>query len=215
MELAHRAAKVWVEAGLAEHASVAAFSRFVLQLLRLAAPPELLRSAIRAMDDEVEHARLCFGVAKYLSGESAGPGPLDVRGALDFTDGIASIIDAVIVEGCLSETISARHAAVAAIRVQDPAIRSVLERIADDEARHSELSWRFLTWVLTAHPCLNGHVRTTFDIALAGQMDVGKDDQGGGLEAYGHLDAPSKQSVATQTIHELIRPRIGELLGIG
>ena len=77
-----RAAEGWVEAALAEHASVASFGRFVLELMAVGAPPELVEAATRAMSDEIAHARLAFGVAERLSGRSRGPGRLPLAGAL-------------------------------------------------------------------------------------------------------------------------------------
>jgi hypothetical protein len=53
-----RLAHIWIETALGEHASVAAFARFVLHLLSLGTPPDLLLDAIQAMEDEVHHARL-------------------------------------------------------------------------------------------------------------------------------------------------------------
>ena len=59
-----RLGRAWNEMGLAEHASVAAFSRFVLHLMGLGAPPDLLLDAIQAMKDEGKKrglASLCDG----------------------------------------------------------------------------------------------------------------------------------------------------------
>lgn len=55
--------KAWTTAARAEHASVASFARFTLQLLHLGAPADLVADAQQAGLDEVRHARLCFGVA--------------------------------------------------------------------------------------------------------------------------------------------------------
>jgi hypothetical protein len=55
-----------------EHASIASFARFVMDLLSLGAPADLVDGAARALQDEVEHARLCFGIASRLSGRSMG-----------------------------------------------------------------------------------------------------------------------------------------------
>ena len=48
----------WTRLGLMEHASVAAFARFVLELMAASAPAELVSAAQRALADEIEHARL-------------------------------------------------------------------------------------------------------------------------------------------------------------
>ena len=48
----------WRSNGLAEHASVASFSRHSLQLLALAAPADLVEASHRAAIDEVAHAKV-------------------------------------------------------------------------------------------------------------------------------------------------------------
>ncbi|HEY6079257.1 MAG TPA: Dickkopf N-terminal cysteine-rich domain-containing protein, partial [Polyangiaceae bacterium] len=50
----------WTHLGRMEHASIAAFARFSLQLLSLGAPPELVDSCTQALADETAHTKLCF-----------------------------------------------------------------------------------------------------------------------------------------------------------
>src|SRR4051812_25046287 len=106
--------------GLGEHASVAAFARFVLHLLSLGAPPELLLDAIQAMKDEVQHARLCFGIARQLTGRAASPGPMDLARVFDTRDEPGAIMRAAILEGCFGETVAARYAEAALARTEEP-----------------------------------------------------------------------------------------------
>jgi hypothetical protein len=56
-------AERWTVAGLAEHASVAAFARFSLELMSVGAPSTLIWAAHAAAQDEIRHAQLCFGLA--------------------------------------------------------------------------------------------------------------------------------------------------------
>ena len=57
-------AEHWTAAALAEHASVASFARFVLDLGALGAPPALLADATTAMHDEIRHAQVSFALAE-------------------------------------------------------------------------------------------------------------------------------------------------------
>ena len=71
----------WTTVARMEHASVASFARFTLDLMTFGAPPELLALAQQAAADEVRHAQLAFAVASSLAddGEDAsrlGPGPM-------------------------------------------------------------------------------------------------------------------------------------------
>ena len=155
----------WLEQALMEHASVAAFARFSLQLLALGAPAHLCQQAASAMQDEIEHARACFELARRHSDHDVGPGPLDMTGALDTTD-LQSIVLGTIAEGCIGETVAAIEAAEALAHCNDEATRSTLARIAHDETRHAELAWQFVAWALDVGPAtLRDQVRAAFAAA--------------------------------------------------
>jgi hypothetical protein len=130
-----------------EHASIAAFARFSLQLLALGAPPELVDACTQALGDETTHTKLCFALASAYAGHAIGPGPLDVAGSLDVTS-LADIVDLVIAEGCFGETSAALDALSAAETATDPVIAAVYSQIAHDEQRHAELAFRFVRWAL-------------------------------------------------------------------
>ena len=100
----------WTQAGLMEHASIASFARFSLQLLELGAPPNLISGATRAQADEVAHARDCFSVASVLRGSPVGPGPLNLRGALGSPCSVAQVLLETIQEGCINEPLAAAEA---------------------------------------------------------------------------------------------------------
>lgn len=141
----------WTKLGQMEHASIAAFARFSLQLLALGAPPELVEACTAALADETAHAKLCFGIASAYAGRAIGPGPLDVSNSLELTS-LADIVDLVILEGCIGETSAALDALESTDSATDPVIRSAYARIADDEQRHAELAFRFVKWALERDP---------------------------------------------------------------
>lgn len=208
-----RLGRAWIEMGLAEHASVAAFSRFVLHLLSLGAPPDLVLGAIRAMEDEVHHARLCFGIARQFTDEAAGPGRMDLSGILEQRDDPSSILRAAILEGCFEETVSARCAQVALDRVEEQSIRTALVRIADDESEHADLSWRFVSWMLQKYPEFKPMAEECFAHALAMPMEPFEDDNCAFLERYGQLLPSSRRQVQQITLQDVIIPRVVALLG--
>ena len=75
--------EIWGDAARAEHASVPAFSRLSLTLAALGAPAQLIEGAHRAALDEIEHARLSFGLAGAYAGTTvAVGGPSTGRNAL-------------------------------------------------------------------------------------------------------------------------------------
>lgn len=158
-------AEEWARSGQMEHASIAAFARFSMQLLALGAPPDLLVATHAAMADETEHALACFALASAYAGAPVGPGRLAMEGALADVD-LASAVRLAIREGCVGETVAAVEAAEASRRAEDPAVRAVLAKIAEDETRHAELAWRFVRWAVSSAPELRGAVESEFAAVL-------------------------------------------------
>jgi hypothetical protein len=140
-------AEHWTKMGQMEHASIAAFARFSLQLLALGAPSDLVEACTQALADETAHTKLCFGIASAYAGRAIGPGPLDVSRSLEVTS-LVDIVDLVIAEGCFGETSAALEALEAADAATDPVIIAAYSQIAADEQRHAELAFRFVRWAL-------------------------------------------------------------------
>ncbi len=137
----------WLRDAQMEHASVASFARFVMDLLALGAPSDLVRDAGRALTDEVEHARLCFGLASRFAERDLGPAPLSLFATAP-SRSFDEIVRSAVVEGCVGETIAAMVAEARLEGTRDWEARSVLSRIRDDETEHAELAWRFVRWVI-------------------------------------------------------------------
>jgi hypothetical protein len=157
----------WTQVALMEHASIAAFARFTLQLMSLGAPASLIERATAAMVDETKHARACFAVASGYAGAPLGPGRLAIERSLDESS-LQEIVLNTIREGCVGETTAAIEAREAAEHAGDPALRELLLQISDDETRHAELAYRFVKWALTAGgPELSCAVRREFAVLSA------------------------------------------------
>src|SRR5262249_9378447 len=127
------------------------FARFTLELLALGAPAHLVADAQRAGLDEVEHARLAYAMASAYAGRPLGPGPLDL-GPLTIRADRRELLPALILEGCVGETLGVAEALTLALALadeaSDPALQRLHARIAADEQRHAELAWRSLAWLL-------------------------------------------------------------------
>lgn len=145
------AADAWVALAQMEHASIAAFARFALQLLQLGAPADLIERAARAMADETRHAQLAFGLAGAFSGRAFGPAALDVEHSL-VERSLLEVVRLVVREGCIGETVAALEAREAAAHANLPGLADCLHGVADDETRHAELAWRFVGWALEQEP---------------------------------------------------------------
>jgi hypothetical protein len=211
-----RLAEEWASDALAEHASVASFSRFSLHLMAVAAPPELLQASHEAALDEIRHARLCFRLASIYAGEPLGPGPLplegDILGPLD----LPSIAVAAVREGCIGETLASLDASAAfeASRVKAP--REALSIIAEDEARHAELAWRFIRWALDhGDDAARAAVERAFDEALGAPLKPvpPADPLDEALAWHGRLSPARKRASMASGIVEVVKPAAGALLG--
>jgi hypothetical protein len=203
--------RYWARAGLAEHASVAAFARFSMALLHLGAPPRLVVDTHQAALDEVRHAQLCFGLASRYAGIELGPGPLDVAASLEGELDPERVFETLFEEGCVGETLAALEAAQAARRARDPEVRQVLERIAEDEQRHAELAWRSARWLVSRHPELQA---TLARLACALEPPP-MGDAPDALAVHGCLGAAERRRVKALGLREVVTPLVQALRGTG
>jgi hypothetical protein len=215
LEQREKLAAAWLADALDEHAAVAAFARFTLQLLSLGAPPELLRAAHRASLDEVAHAELCFGLASAYADRPLSAGPLDTTDAVTRANRETAVLD-TIREGCIGETINAMVLLTAADRCADPVVTNVLQRIATDEMRHAGLAWRFVRWALQGHDELRAPVRDAFDEAIASVTapSSGRSEPSW-MARYGRVTPSERAKIAAECTHSVIAPCAEALLEQG
>lgn len=199
----------WLRDAQMEHASAAAFGRFMLQLLALGAPPALVRDAAKAAADEVRHAELCFALATRFGGTPVGPAPLSLAGALGEVT-LADVVENVIAEGCVGETIAALTAARQLEGATDPEVRRALEQIQADEAAHAELAWRFVAWALDRDPEIRAVASAAFDRALGERRIVCAD--GDSLRAFGRLGAAEQRAAEASALADVIAPSARRML---
>jgi hypothetical protein len=200
----------WLSNALMEHASIAAFARFTLELLAVGAPAELIRDSNAAASDETRHAELCFALASSYSGKALGPGPLSIDGALDGIS-LEKLLVTAIAEGCIGETVAAVEAAEQLAHANDPRVREVLAGISEDEARHAELAWRFVKWAIEREPSLRRVVEREFERHLSAPRAVG--DRGGlDLTRHGILSEGARSELRSAVLDGVIRDAARALL---
>jgi hypothetical protein len=204
-------AQAWTDDALAEHASVASFARFALELLALGAPPELLREVHVAIADELRHAELCLGLARRFAGRAIEIGALALpSGALGRVgDPIATAL-ALLEEGCINESLAACEAADAAGSCEDDEVREVLDSIAADERRHASLAFAALRWLLDTHgERVRGPLRAR--LAQVGPARLGSARDCDAPE-LGRLSPDRRMHVHQRVFAELILPLAHALL---
>jgi hypothetical protein len=205
-------ANYFTRSALFEHASVAAFARFALELLHFGAPLELVSGAQRALGEELEHARLCFALASRYGGKAVGPGALDVSGCLDDLS-LEGAVRSAVREGCVGETVAAVQAAEAFEHARDGEVKAVFERIRRDEMDHAELAFRFVRWALEIDPTLAGAVLDELSAsAPAVRRDQDVTDADRRRAEHGLLPDAHLAAIATRVHAEMVSPLLSDLV---
>ena len=208
-ELRLEIASSWGEAGTHEHASVASFSRFMMDLMSLGAPRSLVEATTQAIADEIRHATACFSIGSAYAGYPLGPDEVDVRGAMEHAGDEAEILRAAILEGCIGETIAATQAAWSAPRVKHPQIREALDAIADEEGDHALLAWRFVDWMLETRPHLEPIARQTFMEAWEpseSPFAAGISEREREALAHGRVSVALEDRIRRHAFHHIVIP---------
>jgi hypothetical protein len=141
----------WAKRGQSEHASVASFARFSLQLMGLGAPASLLEASAQAQLDEIRHAKLAFSAAATFGSTHVDlrPGAFPAHTVqVGLLSDMPAIASAIVIEGCIGETLAAFRASVELQTATHPAALTALAEVAVDEARHAGLAWRALAWIV-------------------------------------------------------------------
>ncbi len=176
----------WLRRVEAEYTSCAITASFVQWLIRLAAPPALIRDGLRIVDDELEHATLSHVVAQHAGNEDT---PRLVQESLGLKRTEAPLwLDAlwVAVETfCLGETVAVPLFVAMRAECTIASARAALDRIVRDEVRHRDFGWSCLDWFTQTR---GDATRRQVERALPGMMQRLRTN-------YGQPgDAPSPQT---------------------
>jgi len=207
----------WARAAQFEHASIASFSRFSLELLAVGAPPELVEGAHRAALDEVAHARASFALASVYAGSALGPGALALGPEVFESVALVPIVKSAVVEGCINETLAALEAEAGAAAAKPEVVREFLTTIARDEGEHAALSFRFVRWALelgsgtvrsAARECAASEVaRVKREHALEGPLDAS-------FARHGRIVGQRRQAVRLAGICDVLEPALADLFAV-
>jgi hypothetical protein len=209
-----RLADAWRRDAQLEHASVAAFARFTLELLEHGAPAALVLASQRAGVDEVEHARMCFGLASRYAGRALGPDALALD-ALALAPSLRESALLAVLEGCIGEALAAAAAQARLDDARCPEVRRTLARIVEDETAHAELSFRYLAWAL-AQPSTAGlgeQVEALLEREQARTVRPAREPAWSDssrllLRAHGWLDPSDERTLRALTFAQVIAPCI-------
>ena len=78
----------WLRTARLEHASVASFHQFALDLMKFGASPELLMRTNKAILDEISHAKAAFAITEGILNQAVSPGdfPMKIQPAQNLAD---------------------------------------------------------------------------------------------------------------------------------
>jgi hypothetical protein len=219
-DVARALAAAWARDAQFEHASIASFSRFALELLSVAAPAELVASAHRAALDEVEHAQLCFSLASVYAGVALGPAALPLDASAFATPALSSMAHACVLEGCVNETLAALEARAAHPAAEPAAVRDALQAIERQESEHAALAFRFVSWAVGVGGVeVRAAARAAFAEAeaqiraAAAVSDPLSRDFEAALRRHGRLSARERSELRRRALAEVIAPAARDLLG--
>lgn len=147
-------AREWSKIAVHEHASIAAFAHLSLELIRYAAPAELIATCHACMQDELRHARLAIRWASHLRGEPLAPGPVASLASRPTSENLTQLALSNLEEGCCNETLATLIMLDRANRYADPEMQKAIRGIAIDEQRHAQFAWRLNQWFLEQEPAL-------------------------------------------------------------
>lgn len=213
-------AAMWLRAARQEHASIASFGRFALELLSFGAPPELVAAAHTAALDEIRHARACFALASRYAGEPLGPGAFPLPSAVPLATDLAAFAAAVVEEGCVGETIAALFASEQRAAASDHEVCAALDILSADEARHAELAWAALRWAIAEggdpvrEAAAQAFDRAARRLAAAGGDARDPQVRADVVAAHGRLSGAVFKQVASQALAEVILPCARALCGL-
>jgi len=216
-----RLADYWLDQASSEHASVASFNRFALQLLALGAPPSMVRATLDAALDEVRHAEICYGLAARYAGRGEGPGRLALPAGELAVDPVTVALE-TLRDGCVGESVAAELAREAAGLACDPEVAVALRTIAADEERHAELAWRAVAWLVVEHgepvrAAVEGFAQE-LDRELASSEDGAARDArdaatcADDVARHGMLGPGRQRARRAVVVREIVLPCVGALL---
>ena len=200
----------WRARGLLEHASVASFAQFTLDLMSFGAPASLVRESLAAGLSEVRHAELCFELAHEIDGQHAAPGPL----ATPSSRAVASrqeLTARLFQDACVEETLGALELSERQRSTSEPRIAKVLARLVADELKHAALAWRALAWLCQDSAC-RSVVQSELALAELRMAEERSEFDRPELAAFGEPSAVELRRMQRDEFARVVKPATERLL---
>ncbi|MCP4873716.1 MAG: ferritin-like domain-containing protein [Proteobacteria bacterium] len=145
----------WQRRVVAEYRSAALTAQLVHWMTVAGFPHELIAEAMDVVRDELDHARLSTEAMQAYGGIE--PPTLNPRTLAhpERSEGLlASLVDSVLRNFCLGETLAVPLFQAMWQSVSDEPARVVVQRVLKDEARHRQLGWDLLDELIAREPAV-------------------------------------------------------------
>jgi len=207
-------ARVWRHREGVEWEAATLFRRLASDLTAVGASHAVIELAVRAGQDEVDHALRCRRLVDRFAPNTPpieripvpglGPSTLDLR---------ERTLYAAVAMSCITETLSSALLLRMRETATDPAVRSTVDAILKDEIDHSRIGWAHLAWEAQRGDVawLSEHISAM----LRGAYGSDLDGMAGPVDArgYGILPPSDVRELAQHTIATVIGPGLA-LYGI-
>tara|TARA_B110000091_G_C13765418_1_gene454159 strand:+ start:366 stop:1526 length:1161 start_codon:yes stop_codon:yes gene_type:complete len=216
--------------GIAEHTSIASFSRVTLQLLSIGAPASIVGLSLSATQDEVRHAKLCFAIADQLSERlvasqttathSKYPDVFPFPNAsVHVSNSLYAMAAETLEEGILGESVAAVKLCVRSQTTSNLKLQLILRGISQDEAKHAALAWKTIGFAVHEHAhqddarravqvWLNNDSKRRKNTAAV-KVEENKDVRS---DHFGLLNSNQVKWIQREMVEHTIRPLLRQLL---
>ncbi|MCA9687622.1 MAG: hypothetical protein KC457_36015, partial [Myxococcales bacterium] len=166
-------------------------------------PATLVARCRAAAEDERVHVALLEDLGAPTPRADPAPAPAETS--------LLAIALHNAVEGCVSEAFAAAIAGRQAEHVEDPGLRRIFARIAEDELRHGQLAWDLhATFMARLDPRQRDQVRAAQTQALLELIDTARDNAEATVPELGwpqpELAAAMARSFAREIEARLVDP---------
>jgi hypothetical protein len=199
-----------------EHASVASFARFAIDLMTIEAPLEMIERAQKCSLEEIEHAKICaLVVGKIMAAKEGENERFAVKLGkfpkhhVEFDGDLARLCKAVAFEGCINESIAAAHLLYASQLCSNESLKALLKYVAEQEWGHAVFAFDCFYWMMEQLPLEDRiSIQSKIENELRDVLDNLKKNTKGNerCEAFGVLSGLEEGLVRAQVVHKILMP---------
>ena len=140
----------WSQKAQRENKLITFYSHLTQQLIAISCPPDLVMESIDRAKEQIVQSNTCFQLASFYSNQHLLP-PQYHSYSLIITSDLISIIERIIKEGIVNETIRAINSSFELANEQSSDfLKDVLKRNIETKLKNSALCWRILKWALSS-----------------------------------------------------------------